>query len=351
MLGVRITAMRERSLHLAQCFAMDGKICYCKDILQLFAVMKQPFVPDEWRLFIDGSKTSIKVVLLHNGNVKPSVPIGFAIGLKEEFETLNRIMQLIQYNKFNFRIIADLKVVAILMGLQSGYTKFNCFLCLYDSRNYTQHWETSHWPPRTDYTPGQFNVKSQPIVQRERIILPPLHIKLGLMSAFVKALGKESPALDYLQEMFPKLSKMKIESGIFVGPQIRKVMHSDEFKNYLNPDQKNAWNSFEDVIDGFLGNKRSANYEQLIATMLENFRKIGAHLTLKAHFLKSHLDFFPEQMGAVSDEHGERFHQDIADIEDRYNGRYNPNMLGEYCWSLLRDTKAMHKRRGPKNHF
>lgn len=295
--------------------------------------MNQPFVPEEWRLFMDGSKSSNKVVLLHNGNVKPSIPIGFAIGLKEEYETMNQILELIEYNRFKFRIIADLKVVAILMGLQSGYTKYNCFLFLYDSRKYAEHWGRNHWPARAGYIPGQFNVKSQPLVHRERIILPPLHIKLGLMTAFEKALGEDSPALAYLHEMFPKLSKMKIEQDIFVGPQIRRVLHSDDFRNYLTPDQENAWTSFEHVIDGFLGNHKSTNYRELITTMLHNFQKIGSHLTLKIHFLKSHLDFFPEQMGAVSDEHGERFHQDIADIEDRYNGRYNPNMLGEYCWS------------------
>jgi len=29
------------------------------------------------------------------------------------------------------------------------------------------------------------------------------------------------------------------------------------------------------------------------------------------HFLESHLDFFPENLGEVSDEHGKRFHQGI----------------------------------------
>jgi hypothetical protein len=28
-------------------------------------------------------------------------------------------------------------------------------------------------------------------------------------------------------------------------------------------------------------------------------------MSLKVHFLDSHLDFFPENLGAVSDEHGE----------------------------------------------
>jgi hypothetical protein len=38
-------------------------------------------------------------------------------------------------------------------------------------------------------------------------------------------------------------------------------------------------------------------------------------VSLKVHFLGSHLDFFPDNLGAVSDEHGERFHQDIYNME------------------------------------
>ena len=41
-------------------------------------------------------------------------------------------------------------------------------------------------------------------------------------------------------------------------------------------------------------------------------------MSLKIHFLESHLDFLPENLGEVSDEHGERFHQDITAMEKRY---------------------------------
>ena len=38
----------------------------------------------------------------------------------------------------------------------------------------------------------------------------------------------------------------------------------------------------------------------------------GCNMSLKLHFLQSHLNFFKEDMAAVSDENGEHFHQDIA---------------------------------------
>ena len=68
-------------------------------------------------------------------------------------------------------------------------------------------------------------------------------------------------------------------------------------------------------------------------------------MSLKLHFLHSHLDFFPENMGSVSDEHGERFHQDVVAFEKRFQGRWEPAMLADYCWSLIRETPATEYKR------
>ena len=42
------------------------------------------------------------------------------------------------------------------------------------------------------------------------LTLPPLHIKLGLMKQFVKALPKEGPCFKYLTAKFPGLSDAKL---------------------------------------------------------------------------------------------------------------------------------------------
>jgi hypothetical protein len=52
-------------------------------------------------------------------------------------------------------------------------------------------------------------------------------------------------------------------------------------------------------------------------------------MSLKLHFMQSHLDFFPGNMGVLSDKHGERFHQDISRMEKRYSGKWNPDMLAD----------------------
>ena len=57
----------------------------------------------------------------------------------------------------------------------------------------------------------------------------------------------------------------------------------------------------------FLGNIRAENYKELIEDMLSLYHKLGCNMSLKIRMLQSHLDFFPDNCGMVSDEHGELF--------------------------------------------
>ena len=70
------------------------------------------------------------------------------------------------------------------------------------------------------------------------------------------------------------------------------------------------------------------------------------------HFLHSHLDYFPENCDNYGEEQGERFHQDISCMEERYQGRWDVNMLSDYCWFLERDVPVpQHSRRALKRPF
>ena len=63
------------------------------------------------------------------------------------------------------------------------------------------------------------------------------------------------------------------------------------------------------------------------------------HVSLKLHFLCPHLDFFQENLGAFSEEHGEIFHQAIQQIEKRYQSRrWDSAMMGDYMWSLITEV-------------
>jgi hypothetical protein len=54
--------------------------------------------------------------------------------------------------------------------------------------------------------------------------------------------------------------------------------------------------------------------------------------------MEPHLDFFPGNMGGFSGEHGECFHQNISRTEKLYSGKWNPDMLADKCWRLVRET-------------
>ena len=47
-----------------------------------------------------------------------------------------------------------------------------------------------------------------------------------------------------------------VEAGIFVGPQIRKILDCNDFLEELTTERA-AWNSFAPVVRGFLGNHKA----------------------------------------------------------------------------------------------
>ena len=120
-----------------------------------------------------------------------------------------------------------------------------------------------HWPTQEELTPGMYNVIRELIVSWEKVLLPPLHIKLGLVKQFVKALDFE----EVFQEIclrFPRLSDAKRKGGIFVGPQISTMLKSKSLEAKMNEIEKEAWQAFRGMVNGFLENKRNQNYKELV---------------------------------------------------------------------------------------
>lgn len=62
---------------------------YCIDIIQLLHKLGVPqYEPNNWRLFTDRRKGSLKFVLLHNGNQFAYVPLAHLTTLKEKYEVV-----------------------------------------------------------------------------------------------------------------------------------------------------------------------------------------------------------------------------------------------------------------------
>ena len=110
--------------------------------------------------------------------------------------------------------------------------------------------------------------------------------------------------------------------------------------------ERDAWQSFRNVVHGFLGRSKADNCKDLMETLLQTYCKLGSRMSLKMHYLHSHLDFFRPNLADVREEHGECFHQDIQMMEKRYQGRWDEAMMGDYVWTLIQDDKQiyMYKR-------
>ncbi|GFT66743.1 uncharacterized protein TNCV_1395061 [Trichonephila clavipes] len=152
--------------------------------------------------------------------------------------------------------------------------------------------------------------------------------------------------------MFPGLSIEKLKAGIFDRPQIRQLVKDSNFVKSMTEVEFEAWNSFVLVMSNFLGKKRSDDHVELVESMLTNLKELECKVSIKIHFLHSHLDRFPQNLSDFSEEQGERFHQDLRTMEERYQGRWDSHMMADYCWSLQRDLpKVVHSRKSYKRSF
>ena len=57
------------------------------------------------------------------------------------------------YSKYGWKIRGDLHVIGLLLGIQSGYTKFCCFLCEWYSRAKDKHYKIKDWPMQENSDP------------------------------------------------------------------------------------------------------------------------------------------------------------------------------------------------------
>jgi hypothetical protein len=144
----------------------------------------------------------------------------------------------------------------------------------------------------------------------------------------------------------------KIKAIVFDGPQIRQLIKDEHFIGTMSEHEKNAWLSFKDLIKNFLGNTRANNCTEIVVKLLESYKTLGCNMSIKLHFLHIHLANFPENLGDVSDLQGERFYRDLKVMEERYQGRWDVNMMDDYCWSIKRDCPHIeHSRKSYKPKF
>ena len=126
--------------------------------------------PNDWRLFLDSSKGSLKYVLLHNGNVYAAVPVGHSVCLRKEHYDIKTVIGLLKYYEHNWIIFVDHKQVNFFLGQQRGFIKYPCFICRRDSRARDKHWNQKEWSLCETLEVGMPNIVNDPIISQEKII-------------------------------------------------------------------------------------------------------------------------------------------------------------------------------------
>jgi hypothetical protein len=105
-------------------------------------------------------------------------------------------------------------------------------------------------------------------------------------------MDRNGDGFQYLKRKFPILSDAKIKEGIFVGPQIRELLKDENFESVLNSLELEAWKSFKNVCEHFLGNSRADNYK-LYREFITSLSKSRLQHVSKSTLPPFHLDFSP----------------------------------------------------------
>jgi hypothetical protein len=331
-------------------YQKDDVSIYCWDINGLFRKFQQEHNPNDWRLFIDASTKSLKAVLLCNNQIYPSIPVYYSTIQREKRDVIKDLLEKINYDNYEWRFCGDLKMIGITLGIQGTSANHPCFLCDWKRPQRGECWSHDKGQPRISWIPNvDKNIVSESLIPREKILLPPLHLKIGLMTQLMKKFVENEKILKYIQSVFPRLSFAKISNGVFNGPDIRKLVKDKNFSKVLNRNQNRAWDAFKDVIEKFFGNYKDSNHRQIVENLMCSMEALGCKMTVKVHFLDAHMDYFPENLGRFSEEQGERFHQELKDFEKRYNCYYSENILADYCWNLIRESDLIDNKK--HRHF
>ena len=97
---VKVSYYRKHNRDLSLAFKVERPLCYYHDMEELFQTLGVVHIVNKWRLFIDSSKRSLKEVLLHIGNKKPSIPIALFAQLKESYDSIEILLNTIYYSDY-----------------------------------------------------------------------------------------------------------------------------------------------------------------------------------------------------------------------------------------------------------
>ena len=122
---------RKRHINLANFYAKStDSVCYCPDVYGLFQEIGIAYSASDWRIFSNNSKQSLKSLSTQRKCIFINSCSTCCVGMKEDRESVKTFLDLTQYRNPDWYECGDLKMIALLLGLQGGYNKYSYFLLL-----------------------------------------------------------------------------------------------------------------------------------------------------------------------------------------------------------------------------
>ena len=84
-------------------------------------------------------------------------------------------------------------------------------------------------------------MKHTRLVDASKIYLSAIYIKLGPFKNFVKVIDIKEKRFTRIFQKFSYKSETMLKQGIFVGPEIKKLLKNDLFKKILAPKELVFW--------------------------------------------------------------------------------------------------------------
>lgn len=202
-----------------------------------------------------------------------------------------------------------------------------------------------------------YSTSNKPLISLDAVLPPPMHIRAGVCGKILchlidatdtgKRQTRKSPVLTFLQQKFGSGFKEKS----IQGNQVRKLLNDKKFVPQLRPEDRQMWRDFRAVCDGFLCGKRLPNHAALVKNLMRELKGNKVGMTLKIHWLHSHLDRFAESNSDFSDEQAERLHQDLKKSVERNRSQPLVNVVNDYCWRRTRDPEESSGQKDNRQHF
>ena len=203
--------------------------------------------------------------------------------------------------------------------MQQSYT-FCYLLSEWHSRAKKSNYKKRDWPSWQSLEVGTKNAQHLLQVESSNILLPSVHIRLGLTKNFFKVTGS---AFRYFSEKFPGISAAKTK-GVFFGQQMCKLLRHKHLDQILVCNEKRIWIDFWLLAAYFLGSNKADNHKELVEIILLSFLKL---FIITRMFVQKSLGHWMKSMAIV-------FIM-VSQQWITHQGKLSSLMMVDHCWTCV----------------